>query len=204
MLWSQLPNVQWILPHAPSIPITLNGGMAMPGWFDIKTLDRSKRVDGLEDEAGLQATVDKIDALIQLEVDKGIPEDKIVLGGFSQGGAIAALSLLLKNRNLAGYVALSTWIPMPEKVAQEARPNAKDYPVFWGHGTDDQVVRYEYGVQSVELLKKLGFPSVPEDKIFERPGLKFESYPGMQHSSCPEEIRDLAAWLQKVTSKLDQ
>lgn len=87
--------------------------------------------------------MDKIDALIQLEVDKGIPEDKIVLGGFSQGGAIAALSLLLKNRNLAGYVALSTWIPMPEKVAQEARPNAKDYPVFWGHGTDDQVVRYE-------------------------------------------------------------
>lgn len=87
--------------------------------------------------------MDKIDALIQLEVDKGIPEDKIVLGGFSQGGAIAALSLLLKNRNLAGYVALSTWIPMPEKVAETARPNAKDFPVFWGHGTDDQVVRYE-------------------------------------------------------------
>lgn len=113
------------------------------GWFDIKTLDRSKRVDGLEDEAGLMATVDKIDQLIQLEVDKGIPEDKIVLGGFSQGGAIAALSLLLKNRNLAGYIALSTWIPMPEKVVEQARPNAKEYPVFWGHGTDDQVVRYE-------------------------------------------------------------
>lgn len=153
MLWAKMPGVKWVLPHAPTIPITVNGGKLysptlaltigyrMPGWFDILTFDRT--TPRPEDEAGLLATVEAVDKLIQAEVDAGIPENKIVLGGFSQGGAVAALSLLLGKRKLAGYVSLSTWVPLGHKVAEMARKDAKDLPLFWGHGTDDQVVQYD-------------------------------------------------------------
>lgn len=114
----------------------------MPGWFDVITFDRSV-TPRPEDEAGLLATVEAVDKLIQAEVDAGIPENKIVLGGFSQGGAVAALSLLLGKRKLAGYVSLSTWVPLAHKVEGLARKDAKEYPVFWGHGRDDEIVPYE-------------------------------------------------------------
>lgn len=89
------------------------------------------------------ATVEAVDALIQAEIDAGIPENKIVLGGFSQGGAIAVLSLLLKKRNLAGYVSLSTWVPLADKFGPLARPEAKEQAVFWGHGTGDEIVQFK-------------------------------------------------------------
>ncbi|RSH77809.1 uncharacterized protein EHS24_002869 [Apiotrichum porosum] len=194
MLWHSLPNVKWVLPHAPSIPITLNGGMRMPGWFDIFTLDRSVSPRP-EDEAGMLAAVAAVDALIQAEVDAGIPEDRIVLGGFSQGGAISALTALTTKRKLGGYVSLSTWVPLAHKVGDMANKDAKDAAYFWGHGKDDQVVQYKYGVESVELLQKLGFTRLPAGTAFARPGLRFESYPGMGHSSCDKEIADLQTWL---------
>lgn len=114
----------------------------MPGWFDVITFDRSVSPRP-EDEAGILATVAAVDALIQAEVDAGIPEHRIVLGGFSQGGAIAILSQLLGKRKLAGYVSLSTWVPLAHKVEGMARKDAKDYPLFWGHGRDDDVVQYD-------------------------------------------------------------
>ncbi|BEJ16235.1 hypothetical protein CspHIS471_0508400 [Cutaneotrichosporon sp. HIS471] len=194
MLWGQLPNVKWILPHAPTIPITVNGGYRTPGWFDVITFDRSI-TPRPEDEAGILATVEAVDKLIQAEVDAGIPENRIVLGGFSQGGAIAVVSQLIGKRNLAGYVSLSTWVPLAHKMEGMARKDAKDFPLFWGHGRDDEIVQYEYGRQSIELLKRLGFVEQPADKMFARPGLVFRSYPGMGHSACNEEIADLAAWL---------
>ncbi|TXT13218.1 hypothetical protein VHUM_01619 [Vanrija humicola] len=194
LLWSSLPNVKWVLPHAPELPVTLNGGYRMPAWFDIYTLDRSQ-TPRHEDEAGLLAAVEAVDKLIQAEVDAGIPEEKIVLGGFSQGGAVTALSLLLGKRKLAGYVALSTWVPLAHKVEALARKDANALPVFWGHGKDDQVVEYQWGAKSVELLEQLGFKRLPAGETFARPGLRFESYPGMGHSSSPKEIDDLRDWL---------
>ncbi|WOO84983.1 Acyl-protein thioesterase 1 [Vanrija pseudolonga] len=194
MLWASMPNVKWVLPHAPELPVTLNGGYRMPAWFDIYTLDRSQ-TPRHEDEAGLLAAVEAVDKLIQAEVDAGIPEDKIVLGGFSQGGAVTALSLLLGKRKLAGYVSLSTWVPLAHKVEALARKDANEIPVFWGHGKDDQVVEYQWGVKSVELLEQLGFKRLPAGETFARPGLRFESYPNMGHSSSPKEIEDLREWI---------
>jgi lysophospholipase-2 len=116
--------------------------MRMPGWFDVITFDRSV-TPRPEDEAGILATVDAVDALIQAEIDAGVPEEKIVLGGFSQGGAISALHMLTKKRNLGGYVSLSTWVPLAHKVEGMARDNVKDQAMFWGHGKDDEIVPFD-------------------------------------------------------------
>lgn len=113
----------------------------MPGWFDVITFDRSISPRP-EDERGLLAAVEAVDKLIQAEIDAGIPENKIVLGGFSQGGAIAALSMLIKQRNLAGYVSLSTWVPLAHKVEDLVRDNVKDQAMFWGHGKEDEIVPF--------------------------------------------------------------
>lgn len=115
MLWPSFPHTKWILPHAPAIPITLNNGMSMPGWFDVNQLDRLSD-STYDDEAGILRSVAAVDALIQAEVDAGIPEDKIILGGFSQGGAISVLSGLAGKRKLGGVVGLSTWVVLNHKI----------------------------------------------------------------------------------------
>ena len=117
MLWSSFPNVKWILPHAPTIPVSLNHGMAMPSWFDIRHLDKLDNSEN-DDEQGMLETLKSVDELIQAEVASGIPENRIVLGGFSQGGAISVLNMLTTKRKLAGVVALSTWVPLNHKIVQ--------------------------------------------------------------------------------------
>ncbi|CAD6577459.1 MAG: hypothetical protein TREMPRED_001951 [Tremellales sp. Tagirdzhanova-0007] len=193
-MWSTFPNVKWILPHAPTIPITINGGMRMPGWFDLANLDRLTD-SAYDDEAGMMSSVAAVDALIQAEIDNGISEDRIVVGGFSQGGAVAILTAIVTKRRLAGVAALSTWVPLNHKVTELMSTTAKDLPIFWGHGKEDPTVRYTFGVRSVELLKKLGYPLVAAGTAFARPGLRFESYPGLGHSSSTKEMEDFAAWL---------
>ncbi|KAK1922610.1 Phospholipase/carboxylesterase/thioesterase [Papiliotrema laurentii] len=198
MLWHAFPNVKWILPHAPAIPITINGGMRMPGWFDLATLD--KLTDSIhDDEKGMMASVKAVDALIQAEVDAGVPEEKIIVGGFSQGGAISILTGLTTKRKLGGIISLSTWVPLNHKIKELTNPSARDIPVFWGHGRDDPVVHYEFGERSVDLLtRQMGFPVVPAGQTFTRPGLRFESYRNMGHSSSPEEIEHLKAWMKEA------
>ncbi|WWC91067.1 uncharacterized protein L201_006008 [Kwoniella dendrophila CBS 6074] len=198
MLWNSFPGVKWILPHAPGIPITLNRGMYMPGWFDLSTLDNLTD-SKYDDEKGILKSIETTDQLIQQEIDLGIPENKIILGGFSQGGVISILTGLTTKRNLGGIIGLSTWVALNHKVDQIKSENANKIPIFWGHGTADQVVNYEYGQQSIELLtKKLGFPLLPSGTNFKRPGLRFESYEGLPHSSSPEEIEDLKNWLTEA------
>lgn len=109
--------MKWILPHAPIIPVSLNHGMAMPSWFDIRHLDKLDNPEH-DDEQGMLETLKSVDELIQAEVDSGIPENRIVLGGFSQGGAISVLNMLTTERKLAGVMALSTWVPLSHKIAQ--------------------------------------------------------------------------------------
>ncbi|WVQ93102.1 hypothetical protein IAU59_000166 [Kwoniella sp. CBS 9459] len=198
MLWSSFPNVKWILPHAPSIPITLNGGMRMPGWFDLSSLDNltDSRYD---DEKGILSSIAAVDDLIQKEIDAGIPENKIILGGFSQGGVVSILTALTSKRKLGGVIGLSTWVAINHKVEELKSAHAAETPIFWGHGTADPVVNYEYGQESVQLLtKKLGFPLLPSCQTFGRPGIRFESYKGMPHSSCPEEIEHMKAWITEA------
>ncbi|WWC63891.1 acyl-protein thioesterase 1 [Kwoniella dejecticola CBS 10117] len=195
LLWSSFPNVKWILPHAPQIPIMLNGGMRMPGWFDLSSLDNLTD-SKYDDEAGILESIASVDKLIQAEIDSGIPENKIILGGFSQGGVISILTALTSKRKLGGVVGLSTWVALNHKVDEIKSSHANQIPIFWGHGTADPVVDYSYGQQSIELLtKKLGFPLLPPGTTFQRPGLRFESYRGLPHSSSPQEINDLKDWL---------
>ncbi|WVN87855.1 acyl-protein thioesterase 1 [Cryptococcus depauperatus CBS 7841] len=200
MLWNSFPNVKWILPHAPSIPITLNRGMTMPGWFDLSDLSCLDKPE-FDDEKGMLETLKSVDALIQAEVDAGIPEDRIILGGFSQGGAVSLLGGITTNRKLGGVIGLSCWVPLSHKVEQMKSQHSQEMPIFWGHGTNDPVVNYSIGQRSIDCLShQLGYTVLPKGVTFARPGIRFESYPGMGHSSSPKEIEDLKAWLIEALS----
>jgi predicted esterase len=123
MLAPQFPSVKWIFPHAPSIPITLNGGMSMPGWYDIRSLDKS---DPNEDEAGLRASLAKIEAFIHAEVTGGIKSENVILGGFSQGGAMTLLSSFMLSMKLGGFACLSGYLPLGSKIASlDTKTNAE-------------------------------------------------------------------------------
>ncbi|KAI0403106.1 acyl-protein thioesterase-1-like protein [Xylaria palmicola] len=183
---SQLDEVKWVLPHAPRIPITAAEGMSLPGWFDVSALNGA--VDDIranQDEPGLLRTRDYVNTLIQAEIDAGIPANRIVLGGFSQGGAMALLTGLTAKVKLAGIVGLSCWVPLDSKIPsliQESNNN-QDTPIFMAHGTVDQVVPTAFGKLSYELLKKLNFPAT------------MKLYPNMPHSACDEELDEVEAFL---------
>ncbi|KAJ3312115.1 hypothetical protein HDV04_003369 [Boothiomyces sp. JEL0838] len=180
MLAPAFKHVKWIFPHAPHKKVTLNMGMAMPAWYDIYSLDKST---AKEDESGMLATVEEINRLIKTEIDAGISSDKIVLGGFSQGGAMTLLTGLTTNHKLGALVALSGYLPLSSKIESiKASVNDKT-PIFMGHGTDDQVVQYEWGKKSMETLKSMGF------------NVTFRPYSGMGHSACDDELRDLSQFL---------
>ncbi|KAK6224280.1 phospholipase carboxylesterase [Colletotrichum tabaci] len=182
----RLDEVKFVLPHAPQIPITCNWGMRMPGWFDIKRLDGT--VEALresEDEPGIRASSEYFQSLVQAEVDAGIPAERIILGGFSQGGAMAIFSGLTGPHRIGGIVGLSCWLLLSNKFADivpAGSPN-QDTPVWLGHGDADPLVRPELGALSAEALKKLGFK------------VSRTLYPGMPHAACPEELDDVEAFL---------
>ncbi|KAF5488527.1 Acyl-protein thioesterase 1 [Colletotrichum fructicola] len=184
----RLDEVKFVLPHAPQIPITCNFGMRMPGWFDIKKLDGT--VESLrenEDAPGILASNEYFHSLVQAEVDAGIPADRIVLGGFSQGGAMAIFSGLTGTHKVAGIVGLSCWLLLSERFASLVpadKPNQAT-PIFMGHGDADPLVRPELGALSMEALKKLGYD------------VSRTLYPGMGHSACLEELDDVEAFLLK-------
>ncbi|KAI8851766.1 Phospholipase/carboxylesterase/thioesterase [Chytridium lagenaria] len=178
-----LPHVKFILPHAPQIPITLNGGFRMPGWYDIISLDKTARQ---EDRPGMLKTVEIIDALIQREIDAGVDSKRIVLGGFSQGSAMSLLTSLTTNHKLAGIVALSGYLPLATEAGEIAKPSNQWTPYFMGHGTSDNVVEYTWGKMSAERLKEIGRD------------VTFKSYRGMAHSACEDEVLHVAEFLKKV------
>ena len=186
--WSDIPNqsslgeienVRWVFPNAPVIPITLNGGMAMPGWFDMNALERDHLID---DKETIEKASRYVDSLIEEQMDKGIPAKNIVVGGFSQGGAIALTHAMKSEHDIGGYVGLSTYLPMADSYTkgENAKTGVK---VFQAHGTADPVLRFDYGTSSSEKLKALGMD------------VQFESYGGMAHSACAEELDDLKDFL---------
>ncbi|KAF9195286.1 hypothetical protein BGZ51_002801 [Haplosporangium sp. Z 767] len=180
-LGQYLPHVKFIFPNAPQTPVTLNYGMKMPSWYDIKSL---ANVDADQDEEGMLKSRQQVMQIIREEVEvNGIPANRIVVGGFSQGCAMSLLTCLTAEYRFAGIIALSGYMPLHGKVMNMASEASRKIPILWGHGDADQIVRYDYGVQSVELLKKNKY------------NVKFNTYRNMGHSSCPQEIRDVLQFL---------
>lgn len=177
--WPGAPDIRYVFPHAEVRPVTVNGGMAMRAWYDIVSLGGSRN----DDEAGIMKSVDQAWALVQRERERGIAASRIVLAGFSQGGAIALQVALRYPERLAGLAALSTYLLLENRLSGEASPANRDLPVFFGHGTADPMVPLQLGRAASERLQGLGHP------------VEWHQYP-MPHSVCPEEISDLAAWLQ--------
>jgi len=178
----ELPEsaIRFVFPHAPIQPVTINGGMRMRAWYDIS--------DGAirrEDEAGVRASQGLIEALIEREKERGTKANKLVLAGFSQGGAIALQTGLRHPERIAGIMALSTYVPVGEKLSAEASTANRDVPIFMAHGSYDPIIPLVRAQQSRKLLESLGYP------------VEWREY-GMPHSVCPEELADIGAWLGKV------
>ncbi|KAI7943401.1 hypothetical protein MJO29_013245, partial [Puccinia striiformis f. sp. tritici] len=179
-LGSVLPWVN-CFPDAPLQPVTLNMGAKMQSWFDILGL----RPDAPEDEKGLLESVKTIQSLVDKQIQAGIPSERIVVGGFSQGGAISILTGLMSPSPLAGVACLSGFLTLKDKIKQLQGPHASQLNVFWGHGTSDPVVQYQWGSKSVDFLKEeLGLTNVD-----------FKSYPDLVHSASPLELKQLSEWL---------
>ncbi|PWW78473.1 Phospholipase/carboxylesterase [Tuber magnatum] len=171
----------FIFPHAPMIPVTLNMGMRMPSWFNIVS---TSHIQAAEDEAGMLGSARNIHAIIQEQIDKGISSERIILGGFSQGGAVALLAGLTFKHKLGGIVGLSTWLPLHQKFESLVSEENKETDIFQAHGELDRVVRYSWGKRTKEFLRdKLGH------------NVKWHSYPRLDHSADPQEISDMETWL---------
>jgi len=174
--------VRFVFPHAPAIPVTCNGGYVMPAWYDILSFDEAGRQ---ADIPGITKSREAIRALIARENARGVPTDRIVLAGFSQGGAIAYTTALTHPQTLAGVIALSTYLPSPKLVMTEFDPANAATPVFAAHGTDDEIVPVTLGAQARDFIVALGQP------------VTWQTYQGMPHSVCIEEIVDIGAWLRE-------
>ena len=177
----ELPvGVRYIFPHAPLMPVSINGGYVMRAWYDIR--DAAIR---REDAAGVRASQRSVEALLAREKTRGIAANRIVLAGFSQGGAIALHTGLRHAERLAGIMALSTYVPLADTVAAEADPANRDVPIFMAHGTHDPMIAVARAKESRDLLQRQGY--APEWKEYR-----------MEHSVCPQEIADIADWLGRV------
>ena len=178
---SGCPPIRFIFPHAPSMPVTVNGGYVMPAWYDIL----GPNLISQQDAAGIQASERAIVALIAHEVARGIPAEHIVLAGFSQGCAMALHTGLRLPHRLAGIMALSGYLPLVDRLAAERHAANARTPVFMAHGTQDPVVVIARGEASRDALATLGQP------------VQWHSYP-MPHSLHPREIADISAFLAQV------
>lgn len=180
----QLPdftNVRFILPHAPEMAVTRNNGYIMPAWYDIYGITPISK----EDEVGIKTSQQYINGLIQGEMDQGISSERIILAGFSQGGAIALHTALRYPQKLAGVLALSTYLPLHSSFTAEAQPANEDIPIFMAHGTFDDVIRMDMSQVSLNFLKNYHY------SIF------WHEY-NMAHSVCTKEITDIRDFIQRI------
>ena len=174
-------GIRFVFPHAPPRPVTINGGYVMRAWYDIVGSDLTTRGD----EAGIRDSQQRVEQLVAREKARGIAASRIVLAGFSQGGVIALQTGLRHTERLAGIMALSTYLALPQALAAEANAANRDVPIFMAHGTGDHVILHAWAEQSRRTLEARGY------------NVEWHDYP-MPHSLCLEEVRDLAAWLKKV------
>jgi len=179
------PALRFVFPHAPQRAVTINGGMRMRAWYDIRdaAFTEGSRANRADDQ-GVETSIAQVEALIAREAARGVAANRIILAGFSQGGAIALAAGLRRSTPLAGVVALSSYLPMHDRAAHLLAPQATAQPLFMAHGSQDPVVPYAAGEQSATLLRQLGF------------AVDWHAYP-MPHSVCADEIRDLGDWLSR-------
>ena len=172
------PAIRFVFPHAPVRPVTINNGVRMRAWYDIVGMDFPTRADA----EGVEQSILQVTALIEREQARGIAPERVLLAGFSQGGAVTLAAGLRREVPLAGLIALSTYLPGADTAAQRLGPAATGQPVFMAHGGSDPVIPLMYAERSAEQLKSLGF------------GVQWQRYP-MAHQVCAEEIRDLGDWM---------
>ena len=175
------PSIRFVFPHAPLRPVTINQGHVMRAWYDIRALAGVRR----EDEAGVRQSARQIESLIARERQRGIPAERLVLAGFSQGGAMALHTGLRHAERLAGVMALSCYLPLASTLEAEAAPANRAVPIFWAHGVHDPMIPLALAEQSREQLAALGYP------------IEWHQY-AMPHSVSAEEIAEIARWLGRV------
>ncbi|KAM8841567.1 acyl-protein thioesterase 2 isoform 2-T2 [Spinachia spinachia] len=183
----QLPHVKFICPHAPPIPVTLNMKSNMPAWFDLMGL----RPDCQEDEAGIKKSADNIKAIIEHEVKNGIPPHRIILGGFSQGGALSLYTALTCQHQLAGVVALSCWLPL-HKSFTSGFSGQKNVPILQCHGEMDSVIPVPFSTMTADKLKGIVNPQM----------LTYKTYPDVSHNSSPQEMAAVKDFIEKYLPQI--
>jgi phospholipase/carboxylesterase len=171
--------VRFIFPHATPRPVTINNGFVMRAWYDIKGFGPERA----EDDVGIRESDAVVTKLIEQQIAQGIAADKIVIAGFSQGGAMALHTGLRYPRRLAGVMVLSSYLPLRGSLAQEAAAGNRDVPILMCHGSRDPVLPEQLGQSSRDFLQNLGY------------AIEWHSYP-MEHSVCMEEVLDISKWLQ--------
>ena len=179
------PALRFVFPHAPMRAVTINNGMRMRAWYDIRNFSADELAGGdRADSTGVLESVAQVDALVAREAGRGIAADRVILAGFSQGGAITLAAGLRRAAPLAGLVALSTYLPMAPQAGEHLQPLALRQPLFMAHGNQDPVVPPQAGERSAAVLRELGFD------------VEWHRYP-MAHGVCAEELRDLGDWLER-------
>lgn len=176
-------GIRFIFPHAPFRPVTCNGGYVMRAWYDIYSLEDLDR----EDRDGLVEAQQILESFIHQEIERGIDPQRIILMGFSQGGAVVLHTGLRFSQRLGGIGALSTYLPLADLVSVEKHSANADVPIFMAHGQYDPVVRYALGDKSCQAIQQHGYD------------VSWHSYP-MEHSVCMEEIHDISEWLARLLS----
>lgn len=178
-------ELRFVFPHAPMRPVTINAGMTMRAWYDVISLDRG----GPQDETGIRESSRMLELLARREHERGIPYEKIIMAGFSQGGAIALHTALRFPHRLAGLMALSTWLPLADRFDKEVVENAaaqsRELPIFMAHGAFDPMLPIALGRHGRETLESAGYR------------VAWHEYP-MAHAVCAEEVADISNWLLSV------
>jgi len=177
--WPGSPDIRFVFPHAPVRPVTLNGGMPMRAWYDILSIGSERG----HDRAGIEQSIQQVAALLEKENKRGIPYERVILAGFSQGGAIALQLALRYPNRLAGLIALSTYLLFGDSLQDTMADANRDVPVFIAHGNVDPVVPPAMGEAASKQLNALGLP------------VEWHSYP-MPHAVCPDEISDIRNWMR--------
>ncbi len=177
-------STRFVFPHAPVQAVTINQGMRMRAWYDILDMQIERRVD----ESGVRRSAALLDALVAAERGRGIPARRIVVAGFSQGGAIALHAGLRHPEPLAGIMALSTYLPIQDGLEDEASEANREVPILLAHGSQDPVVPLAASETSRQVLRRHGYR------------VQCNTYP-MPHSVCGEELRDISCWLEAVLER---
>ncbi|KAF8897905.1 Phospholipase/Carboxylesterase-domain-containing protein [Infundibulicybe gibba] len=199
---SALQHIKWVLPHSPIRAVRANMGMEMPSWFDVYSFGLNVE----EDENGMLESSRALHALITAEIDAGIPADRIILGGFSQGGTMSLLTGLTGERKLAGLAVMSGWLPLKSKFQAMASTHAATTPIFWGHGSADPLVKLQLGRDSTDfLVSVLGVPRAPPSSATSASapttppkGLVWNVYEGIGHTTSQRELDDLRMWIRRI------